>query len=109
MCSVRNTSQIGLDLYFFNIVYYFVDALCSLLHLQHHKSILLDRRDCQYSTTSTSQTTSFVNNGIIDAFFCISNATTAFLIMSDNYQKLEKIGEGTYGVVYKARSKITGK
>jgi cyclin-dependent kinase 2 len=26
----------------------------------------------------------------------------------DNYQKIEKIGEGTYGVVYKARDKITG-
>ena len=27
----------------------------------------------------------------------------------DNYQKIEKIGEGTYGVVYKARDKATGK
>lgn len=26
----------------------------------------------------------------------------------DNFQKVEKIGEGTYGVVYKARDKITG-
>jgi len=26
----------------------------------------------------------------------------------DNYQKIEKIGEGTYGVVYKARDKTTG-
>ena len=25
----------------------------------------------------------------------------------DDFQKLEKIGEGTYGVVYKARDKIT--
>jgi cyclin-dependent kinase 2 len=25
----------------------------------------------------------------------------------DNFQKIEKIGEGTYGVVYKARDKIT--
>ena len=26
-----------------------------------------------------------------------------------DYEKIEKIGEGTYGVVYKARNKITGK
>lgn len=26
----------------------------------------------------------------------------------EDYQKIEKIGEGTYGVVYKGRSKITG-
>lgn len=26
----------------------------------------------------------------------------------ENFQKVEKIGEGTYGVVYKARNKRTG-
>ena len=26
----------------------------------------------------------------------------------DRYQKLEKLGEGTYGVVYKAQDKVTG-
>lgn len=26
----------------------------------------------------------------------------------ENFQKLEKIGEGTYGVVYKAKDKLTG-
>lgn len=28
--------------------------------------------------------------------------------MGENFQKIEKIGEGTYGVVYKARDKTTG-
>ncbi|XP_019613562.1 PREDICTED: cyclin-dependent kinase 2-like [Branchiostoma belcheri] len=27
----------------------------------------------------------------------------------DNFQKIEKIGEGTYGVVYKAKDKVTGR
>lgn len=27
----------------------------------------------------------------------------------DNFVKIEKIGEGTYGVVYKAKDKLTGK
>lgn len=26
----------------------------------------------------------------------------------ENFQKIEKVGEGTYGVVYKAKDKITG-
>lgn len=26
----------------------------------------------------------------------------------DAFQKVEKIGEGTYGVVYKAKNKVTG-
>lgn len=27
----------------------------------------------------------------------------------DQFQKIEKIGEGTYGIVYKARDRDTGK
>jgi serine/threonine protein kinase len=27
----------------------------------------------------------------------------------DNFQKIEKIGEGTYGIVYKAKDLLTGK
>jgi serine/threonine protein kinase len=30
-------------------------------------------------------------------------------LLQENYEKLEKIGEGTYGKVYKARDKTTGK
>ena len=26
----------------------------------------------------------------------------------ERYQKMEKIGEGTYGVVYKAKDRVTG-
>ena len=35
-------------------------------------------------------------------------STKASKFVSD-YEKIEKIGEGTYGVVYKARNKLTGK
>ena len=28
--------------------------------------------------------------------------------MRDKYEKIEKIGEGTYGVVYKAKDRVTG-
>lgn len=31
------------------------------------------------------------------------------LLEVDKFHKIEKIGEGTYGVVYKARDKETGK
>ena len=34
-------------------------------------------------------------------------SVVSFVVM-ENFQKIEKIGEGTYGVVYKARDKLTG-
>ena len=37
----------------------------------------------------------------------VNSPATAMSI--ENYEKIEKIGEGTYGVVYKARNKLTGK
>ena len=35
------------------------------------------------------------------------NDNKGFGIIKDKYEKLEKIGEGTYGVVYKARDSVT--
>ena len=40
-------------------------------------------------------------------FYNTTSLTTSTL--QDNYEKLEKIGEGTYGKVYKARDRTTGK
>ena len=34
--------------------------------------------------------------------------SSGFSSTTDRYEKLEKIGEGTYGVVYKAKDKETG-
>ena len=42
----------------------------------------------------------------------IDLCSTAFphsRVVQENYEKLEKIGEGTYGKVYKARDKTTGR
>jgi serine/threonine protein kinase len=36
----------------------------------------------------------------------MQGATTSSNV--DRYQKMDKLGEGTYGVVYKAKDKITG-
>lgn len=47
------------------------------------------------NSISTSNTSTSSNNKRIE--------------IEDNYQKLEKVGEGTYGVVYKVRDKRTGK
>jgi serine/threonine protein kinase len=37
-----------------------------------------------------------------------SNHTTKSIKNLDKYERLEKLGEGTYGVVYKALNKETG-
>lgn len=29
-------------------------------------------------------------------------------VILEKYQKIEKLGEGTYGIVYKAQDKVTG-
>lgn len=36
----------------------------------------------------------------------IKTRSTTFV---NDYERIEKIGEGTYGVVYKARNRVTGK
>ncbi len=33
---------------------------------------------------------------------------TVSALNMDNFQKIEKVGEGTYGVVYKAKDRLTG-
>lgn len=33
---------------------------------------------------------------------------SAIFTKMESFQKVEKIGEGTYGVVYKAKNKVTG-
>lgn len=38
----------------------------------------------------------------------LAKPSTTLLYKMDAFQKVEKIGEGTYGVVYKAKNKITG-
>ena len=37
-----------------------------------------------------------------------SSSSSASLRTLDNYEKMDRIGEGTYGVVYKGRCKTTG-
>lgn len=41
--------------------------------------------------------------------FARENPTEENSSINNNYDKLEQIGEGTYGVVYKALDKETGK
>jgi len=38
----------------------------------------------------------------------LNERTNSMTTILDNFQRAEKIGEGTYGIVYKARSNATG-
>lgn len=45
---------------------------------------------------------------LLFAFLSLCSTQHTLTLMASLYQKIEKIGEGTYGVVYKARDRNTG-
>jgi len=48
-------------------------------------------------------------NNTRPAFNLVHITTHGFFVFGmERYMKLEKIGEGTYGVVYKAKDRVTG-
>ena len=40
---------------------------------------------------------------------CCERRLIAYVGKMESFERVEKIGEGTYGIVYKAREKTTGK